>query len=80
MVLTSPGPPAAPDRLAGEREALASQLDFHRATLPRKLAGLGEQVDMRESLDGTTGDWRPRFVARGFVCLDWQPCSGSRLS
>ncbi|HET6294708.1 MAG TPA: DinB family protein [Kribbella sp.] len=36
---------AVPNRLAHEREALTQQLDFHRATLLRKLEGLdGEQL------------------------------------
>ncbi|WP_433013576.1 DinB family protein [Kribbella sp. CA-294648] len=36
---------AVPDRLGDEREALTQQLDFHRATLLRKLEGLdGEQL------------------------------------
>ncbi len=34
----------APDRLATEREALAQQLDYHRATLLRKLEGLDDQA------------------------------------
>lgn len=45
MVFTSPVERATPDRLADERDALTQQLDFHRATLLRKLEGLeGEQL------------------------------------
>jgi uncharacterized damage-inducible protein DinB len=45
MVFTSPVERAMPNRLAGERDALTQQLDFHRATLLRKPEGLdGEQL------------------------------------
>jgi uncharacterized damage-inducible protein DinB len=40
MVFTSPVDRAVPNRLADERDALTQQLDFHRATLLRKLDGL----------------------------------------
>jgi uncharacterized damage-inducible protein DinB len=40
MVFTSPVERLSPNRLADEREALTQQLDFHRATLLRKLEGL----------------------------------------
>ncbi|NIK56747.1 DinB family protein [Kribbella shirazensis] len=45
MVFTSPVERAVPDRVADERDALTQQLDFHRATLLRKLEGLdGERL------------------------------------
>ncbi|MFI7059936.1 DinB family protein [Kribbella sp. NPDC050124] len=45
MVFTSPVERVVPDRLGDERESLTQQLDFHRATLLRKLEGLdGEQL------------------------------------
>jgi uncharacterized damage-inducible protein DinB len=40
MVFTSPVERADPNRVADERDALTQQLDFHRATLLRKLEGL----------------------------------------
>src|SRR5262249_10886441 len=43
MVFTSPVERAMPDRLADERDALTQQLDFHRATLLRKLEGLDDE-------------------------------------
>ena len=43
MVYTSPVERAAPSRLANERDALTQQLDFHRATLLRKLEGLTDE-------------------------------------
>ena|SRR5690349_16500470 len=42
MVFESPVQRAVPSRLADERDALTQQLDFHRATLLRKLEGLDE--------------------------------------
>lgn len=43
MPFTSPVERTAPDRLAGERAALTQQLDFHRATVLRKLEGLDDE-------------------------------------
>jgi uncharacterized damage-inducible protein DinB len=43
MVFTSPVERAVPNRLADERDALTEQLDFHRATLLRKLEGLDDE-------------------------------------
>jgi uncharacterized damage-inducible protein DinB len=43
MGFTSPVERAKPDRLADERDALTQQLDFHRATLLRKLEGLDDE-------------------------------------
>jgi uncharacterized damage-inducible protein DinB len=43
MSFTSPVERAVPNRLADERDALAQQLDFHRATLLRKLDGLDDE-------------------------------------
>jgi uncharacterized damage-inducible protein DinB len=40
MVFTSPVERAVPNRVADERDSLTQQLDFHRATLLRKLEGL----------------------------------------
>lgn len=39
----SPVERAVPNRLADERDALTQQLDFHRATLLRKLEGLDDE-------------------------------------
>jgi uncharacterized damage-inducible protein DinB len=44
MAFTSPVERINPDRLAGEAEALTQQLDFHRATLLRKLEGLDDDT------------------------------------
>ncbi|GAB3827102.1 DinB family protein [Kribbella italica] len=45
MVFKSPVERVVPSRLADERDTLTQQLDFHRATLLRKLEGLdGEQL------------------------------------
>ena len=43
MVFRSPVERVLPDRLAGERDALTQQLDFHRATLLSKLDGLDDE-------------------------------------
>jgi hypothetical protein len=43
MVFTSPVGRPVLNRLADEREALTQQLDFHRATLLRKLEGLDDE-------------------------------------
>jgi uncharacterized damage-inducible protein DinB len=43
MVFTSPVERAVPNRLADERVTLTQQLDFHRATLLRKLDGLDDE-------------------------------------
>lgn len=43
MGFTSPVERATPNRLADERDALTQQLDFHRATLLRKLEGLDDE-------------------------------------
>jgi uncharacterized damage-inducible protein DinB len=43
MVFTTPVERATPNRLADERDALIQQLDFHRATLLRKLDGLDDE-------------------------------------
>ena len=43
MVFRSPVERVLPDRLAGERDALTQQLDFHRATLVSKLDGLDDE-------------------------------------
>jgi uncharacterized damage-inducible protein DinB len=43
MGFTSPLDRAMPNRLADERDALAQQLDFHRATLLGKLEGLDDE-------------------------------------
>ncbi len=43
MVFASPVERVVPNRLADERDALTEQLDFHRATLLRKLEGLDEE-------------------------------------
>jgi uncharacterized damage-inducible protein DinB len=43
MVFISPLPRTAPNRLADDRGALTDQLDFHRATLLRKLEGLEDE-------------------------------------
>ncbi|MET7281860.1 DinB family protein [Kribbella sp. NPDC005582] len=43
MVFESPVERVVPNRLAGERDALMQQLDFHRATLLGKLEGLDEE-------------------------------------
>jgi uncharacterized damage-inducible protein DinB len=43
MVFSSPVERAVPNRLATERDALTQQLDFHRATLLRKLEGLDDE-------------------------------------
>lgn len=43
MTFTSPMERAVPNRLADEREALTQQLDFHHATLLRKLEGLEDE-------------------------------------
>jgi uncharacterized damage-inducible protein DinB len=43
MGFTSPVERAAPNRLADERDGLTQQLDFHRATLLRKLDGLTDE-------------------------------------
>ncbi|MFF1822259.1 DinB family protein [Kribbella sp. NPDC058245] len=44
MVFTSSVERSSPDRLANERDALTQQLDFHRATLLRKLDGLDDEA------------------------------------
>src|SRR5215468_4821783 len=44
MGFMSPVERAKPDRLADERDALTQQLDFHRATLLRKLEGLDDEL------------------------------------
>ena len=44
MVFKSPVERAVPNRLADERDALTQQLDFHRATLLRKLEGLDGEL------------------------------------
>ena len=44
MVFTSPVERVVPSRVADEREALTQQLDFHRATLLRKLEGLDGEL------------------------------------
>lgn len=44
VIFTSPVQRATPDRLANERGALAQQLDYHRATLLRKLHGLNDEA------------------------------------
>jgi uncharacterized damage-inducible protein DinB len=44
MGFTSPVERAMPDRLADERAGLTQQLDFHRATLLRKLEGLDDDM------------------------------------
>ncbi|MFI5732598.1 DinB family protein [Kribbella sp. NPDC051587] len=44
MVFTSSVERTSPDRLADERDALTQQLDFHRATLLRKLDGLDDEA------------------------------------
>ena len=44
MIFTSPINRALPDRVADEREALTQQLDYHRATLLRKLEGLDDKA------------------------------------
>jgi uncharacterized damage-inducible protein DinB len=44
----SPIERASPNRLAGERETLTTQLDFHRATLLHKLEGLDDQQLRRQ--------------------------------
>jgi uncharacterized damage-inducible protein DinB len=43
MTFTAPVERATPNRLAGERETLTGQLDFHRATLLHKLEGLDDE-------------------------------------
>lgn len=43
MVFMSPVERVTPNRLSGERDALTQQLDFHRATLLRKLEGLDDE-------------------------------------
>lgn len=43
MTFTSPVERPVPNRLADEREALTQQLDFHRATVLRKLEGLADE-------------------------------------
>ena len=43
MVFRSPVERVTPNRLTGERDALTQQLDFHRATLLRKLDGLDDE-------------------------------------
>jgi uncharacterized damage-inducible protein DinB len=43
MVFRSPVERVLPNRLAGERDALTQQLDFHRATLLSKLDGLDDE-------------------------------------
>jgi uncharacterized damage-inducible protein DinB len=43
MGFSSPVERAVPGRVGGEREALTQQLDFHRATLLRKLEGLDDE-------------------------------------
>jgi uncharacterized damage-inducible protein DinB len=43
MTSTSQVERRAPNRLADERDALTQQLDFHRATLLRKLDGLDDE-------------------------------------
>ncbi len=44
MTFTPPLERATPDRLAGERDALAQQLDYQRATLLRKIDGLDDEA------------------------------------
>ncbi len=44
MIFTSPVQRAMPNRVADEREALTQQLDYHRATLLRKLEGLDDEA------------------------------------
>jgi uncharacterized damage-inducible protein DinB len=46
---TAPVERASPNRLAGEREMLTGQLDFHRATLLYKLEGL-DDVQLRRQM------------------------------
>jgi uncharacterized damage-inducible protein DinB len=43
MTFASPVERLDPDRLADERDALTQQLDFHRATLLRKLEGVDDE-------------------------------------
>jgi uncharacterized damage-inducible protein DinB len=43
MGFTSPVERVMPNRLSDERDALTQQLDFHRATLLRKLEGLDDE-------------------------------------
>jgi hypothetical protein len=43
---------ASLNRLAGEREMLTRQLDFHRATLLHKLEGL-DDVQLRRQMTGS---------------------------
>ncbi|MGW6197135.1 DinB family protein [Kribbella sp. NPDC055110] len=43
MGFSSPVERGVPDRVADERDALTQQLDFHRATLLRKLEGLDDE-------------------------------------
>lgn len=53
MVDISPVKRVDPDRVADERGALTQQLDFHRATLLRKLEGLDdEQLRRRVTASG----------------------------
>ena len=47
MVTRARTEPSEPDRLADERGALTQQLDFHRATLLRKLEGLDAESLVR---------------------------------
>ena len=44
MAFVSPVERVDPNRMAGEVEALAQQLDFHRATVLRKLDGLDDEM------------------------------------
>jgi uncharacterized damage-inducible protein DinB len=49
LPFTAPVERASPNRLAGEREMLTGQLDFHRATLLYKLEGL-DDVQLRRQM------------------------------
>jgi uncharacterized damage-inducible protein DinB len=52
MRFTAPVERAKPNRLAGELETLTGQLDFHRATLLHKLAGLDDE-QLRRPMTGS---------------------------
>jgi hypothetical protein len=62
MGFTSPVERANPNRLADERDALTQQLDFHRATLLRKLEGLDEEPlrrPMRQLMPWSDSTYEP---------------------
>jgi uncharacterized damage-inducible protein DinB len=52
LPFTAPIERVGPNRLAGERETLAGQLDFHRATVLHKLEGLNDE-QLRRQMTGS---------------------------